>query len=172
MSQLTDYLRRLIDDVAEADFTDSALQVRLNKHRNFINERVIPTENDDSELIYISAVEGWDDVTTKRILYMDDVELESAPGTAIPAGEIVSQDDINGVFVFNVEQDNVYLSANFYDVYQTASDIWEELVGLATITGTAKVGDENIPKDKNYVEFCEMKIRLFRRSSSGNIARI
>lgn len=172
MSQLTDYLRRLIDDVGATDFTDAALQVRLNKHRNYINETIINTENEDTELVYISAVEGWDGVTTRHILYMDNVELESAPGTAIPAGEISVQDDINGVFTFNTAQDDVYLSANYYDVYQTASDIWEEYMGLATISGKAKVGDEDIPKDKNYVEFCEMKMRLFRRSSSSNITRI
>jgi len=172
MSQLTDYLRRLIDDVGASDFTDVALQVRLNKHRSFINERIIDTENADDELVYISAIIGNDDVTTKRILYMDNVVLESAPGTAIPGAEISVQDDINGVFTFTVAQDNVYLSANFYDVYETAADIWEEYIGLACATGKAKVGDEDIPKDKNFVEFCEMKMRLFRRSSSSQTARI
>ena len=172
MSQLTDYLRKLIDDVGSTDFTDDELQVRLNKHRSFINEVGIPTENVDDELTYISEVIGNDGVTVKRIHYMDNVELESASETAIPPGEITSQDDINGVFVFNVAQDNVYLSCNFYDVYQTASDIWEEYQGLACISGKAKVGDEDIPKDKNYVEFCEAKKMLFRRSSSSQTARI
>ncbi len=172
MSQLTDYLRRLIDDVGATDFTDAALQVRLNKHRSFLDERIIPSEDEDDSLIFISAVIGNDGVTTKRILYMDSVVLESSPGTVIPPGEISVQDDINGVFTFSVAQDNVYLSANFYEVFDTAADIWEERIGLATISGKAKVGDEDIPKDKNYVEFCEMKMRFFRRSSSGSIARI
>ena len=172
MSQLTDYLRRLIDDVGATDFTDAALQVRLNKHRSFINETIISTENVDDELTYIAAIVGNDGVTTKYILYMDNVVLESAPGTAIAPAEISVQDDINGVFVFTVAQDNVYLSCNFYEVFDTAADIWEEYMGLACISGKAKVGDEDIPKDKNYVEFCEMKMRLFRRSSSSQIARI
>ena len=173
MSQLTDFLRRLIDDVgAPQDFTDVALQVRLNKHRSLINETIIPPENVDTELVYIAAVVGRDDVSTKRILYMDNVVLESEPGTAIPGAQISVQDDINGVFTFTIAQENVYLSANFYDVYQTASDIWEEYQGLACISGKAKVGDEDIPKDKNYVEFCEAKKLLFRRSSSSQTARI
>ena len=173
MSQLTDYLRRLINDVGATDFTtDAELQVRLNKHRSFLNEVIIQTENVDTELIYIAAIVGWDGVTTKRIHYMDNVELESAPGTAIPSLQITSQDEINGVFVFNTAQDNVYLSCNFYDVYDTAADIWEERIGLATISGNAKVGDEDIPKDVNYVEFCEAQVKRFRRSSSGNISRI
>ena len=172
MSQLTDFLRRLIDDVAAADFTDAALQVRLNKHRSYLNEAIINTENVDTELVYISAIVGWDGISTKRILYMDNVELESAPGTAIPVGEITTKDEINGVFTFTTAQDNVYLSANYYDVYETAADIWEEYQGLACISGKAKVGDEDIPKDKNYVEFCEAKKILFRRSFSSQTARI
>lgn len=172
MSQLTDYLRRLIDDVGATDYTGAELQVRLNKHRSFLNERIIPPENEDTDLVFISEVIGWDDASRLRLLYMDNVELESAPDTAIPVGEIVSKDEINGIFVFNTAQDNVYLSCNFYDVYEVAADIWEERMGFATISGNAKVGDENIPKDKNYVEFCEAKMRLFRRSKTGNIARI
>ena len=172
MSQLTDFLRRLINDAGATDFTDDELQVRLNKHRSFINETIINTENEDDKLVYIAAIIGWDGVSIKRIHYMNNVVLESAPGTAIPGGEITSQDEINGVFFFNTEQDNVYLSANYYDVFDTAADIWEERIGLAPISGKAKVGDEDIPKDVNYVEFCEAQVRRYRRSSSGSIARI
>ncbi len=172
MSQLTDYLRRLINDVASADFTDGELQVRLNKYRNFLNETIIPPENQDTELEYISAIIGNDGVSQNRLFFLDNVILESEPGTAIPGGEITSKDEIYGVFVFNVAQDNVYLSCNYYDVYETAADIWEEYQGLACISGKAKVGDEDIPKDKNYVEFCEAKKILFRRSFSSQTARI
>lgn len=172
MSQLTDYLRRLINDVAVVDFTNDELQVRLNRHRNFLNETIIPTENLDTDLIYISALIGNDGVTVNRLFFLDNVELESEPGTAIPIGEIVSQDEIYGVFVFNAEQEDVYLSANYYDVYETAADIWEERVGLADITGKAKVGDEDIPKDKNYKEFCIEQSNYFRRSSVSQVQRI
>lgn len=173
MSQLTDFLRGLInDEAAPQNFTDAALQVRLNKHRSFLNERIIPVENVDTELVYIAAIVGRDGVTPKRIHYMDNVELESAPGTPINPVLISSQDDINGVFVFTTSQDNVYLTCNFYDVYDTAADIWEERIGLAPISGKAKVGDEDIPKDVNYVEFCEAQVRRFRRSNSSQTARI
>ena len=172
MSQLTDFLRRLINDVGSTDFTDAALQVRLNKHRSHLNEAIIPVENVDTELVYIAAIVGWDGVTPKRIHYMDNVELESAPGTAIPGAQISIQDDINGVFTFTTAQDNVYLTCNFYDVFDTAADIWEERIGLASVTGKAKVGDEDIPKDVNYVEFCEAQVRRYRRSSTDSIARI
>ncbi len=172
MSQLTDFLRRLINDVGESDFTDGELQVRLNKHRSFLDEQIIPSEDDDDSLIFLAEIIGNDGVTIKRVHYMDNVVLESTPGTVIDPGEITSKDEINGVFVFSEAQDNVYLSANFYDVYDTAADIWEERIGLAPISGKAKVGDEDIPKDVNYVEFCEAQVRRFRRSSSGSIARI
>ncbi len=172
MSQLTDYLRRLINDVASADFTDGELQVRLNKYRNFLNETIIPPENQDTELEYISAIIGNDGVSQNRLFFLDNVILESEPGTAIPDGEITSKDEVYGVFIFNVAQDNVYLSCNYYDVYETAADIWEEKVGLADVSGDAKVGDEVIPKDKEYMEFCINKSNYFRRSSVGQVQRI
>ena len=96
MSQLTDYLRRLINDVGSTFLTDSALQVRLNRHRNFLNETIIPPENEDTELIYISILVAEDGVSQNRLFFLENVELESTPGTAIPGGEITSQDEIYG----------------------------------------------------------------------------
>jgi len=80
-------------------------------------------------------------------------------------------DDINGIYTFTAEQDAVYINAQYYDLYKTASDIWLVRAAQATFSGNTRLGDETIPQDKYNKEYCIRKYWDLRPSDSSEMER-
>ena len=157
MSQLIDELRKLIEDEDSEDYTDTELNVYLNKYRDTLDDYTLSAETDDY-LVWISDYK-----------YLDNVILDSAEDT--PVTDIYTSDDINGIYTFTVEQTAVYIKAQYYDLYKTASDIWLIRAARCSFSGGVKLGDEIVPADKYNREYCIMKYWDLRQSDSTSIER-
>jgi len=160
MSQLLDELRMLIEDESEEDFTDEKLRVYLNKYRETLDDYPLTAETDDY-LVWICDYK-----------YLDNRVLDSATDTPISEDDY-SADDINGIYTFTAEPDPlaVYIKAQYYDLYKTASDIWLIRAAKATFSGNTKLGDETIPQDKYNREYCIKKYWDLRQSDTTEMER-
>lgn len=158
MSQLLDELRILIEDESEEDFTNNQLTKYLNKYRGTLDDYMLDAETTDY-LVWICDYK-----------YLSGVTLDSALDTPIDS-EDYSSDEINGIFTFTEAQDAVYIKAQYYDLYRTASDIWLIRAAKATFSGNVKLGDETIPQDKNNKEYCIQKHWDFRQSDTIEMER-
>lgn len=158
MSQLIDEVRMLIEDEDSEDFTDAEITKYLNKYRDYLDDVSLAYENDDY-LVWISDYK-----------YLDNVILDSAEDIPIDEGDYTG-DDINGIYTFTVAQTAVYIKANFYNLYKTASDIWMVRAAKATFSGKVKLGDEEIPQDKYNREYCIQKYWELRPSDSNMMER-
>jgi len=120
MSQLIDEVRILIEDESSVDFTDAQITKYLNKYREYLDDVALTAENDDY-LVWLCDYR-----------YLDNRILDSAEDTPIDEGDYTA-DDINGIYTFATKQTAVYIKANFYDLYKTASDIWlVKILGIKT----------------------------------------
>jgi len=160
MSQLLDELRMLIEDSGSTDFTDTELNRYLNKYRGTLDDYSLTAETDDY-LVWLCPYR-----------YLDNVVLDSATDTPIDEGDYES-DDINGIYTFDEEPDPlaVYIKANYYNLYKTASDIWLIRSAKATFSGAVGLGDETIPQDKENKEYCIGKYWDLRPSDSNEMER-
>jgi len=160
MSQLIDEVRILIEDEDSEDFTDTQITKYLNKYRDYLDDYPLAYENDDY-LVWLCDYK-----------YLDNVILDSAEDTPIDEGDYTA-DDINGIYTFTAEPTNlaVYIKANYYDLYKTASDIWLVRAAKATFSGKVKLGDEEVPQDKYNKEYCIQKYWELRPSDSNEMER-
>lgn len=157
MSQLIDEVRMLIEDSDSADFTDAEINRYLNKYRGYLDELALVAENDDY-LVWIC-----------KYKYLDNVILLS--GTDTPVTDSYSSDDINGIYTFTVAQTAVYIKANFYNLYKTASDVWLIRAARAGFNGRVVLGDEELPDDKYNKRYCIQKHWELRPSDSTSMER-
>ena len=157
MSQLTDELRKLIEDESSEDYTDAELNVYLNKYRDTLDDYPLTAETDDY-LVWICNYK-----------YLNNVILDSSTDT--PITDDYESDDINGIYTFTVTQSAVYIKAQYYDLFLTASDIWLIRAARCSFSGKVGLGDETIPMDKENKEYCIMKYWDLRPSDSNEIER-
>ena len=167
MSQLIDEVRILIEDEltigeveADADFPDAEITKYLNKYRGYLDDVSLTYENDDY-LVWLCDYK-----------YLDNVILDSAEDTPISEDDYTA-DDINGIYTFTTKPDPlaVYIKANYYDLYSTASDIWLVRAAKAGFSGRVKLGDEEIPMDKENKIYCIQKYWELRQSQSIQMER-
>jgi len=162
MSQLLDELRKLIEDEDSEDYTDAELNVYLNKYRDTLDDYPLTAET-DSYLVWLCEYRYLDN----RILTTgtnDFTEISDEEGDYIA-------DDINGIYTFTVAQTAVYIKAQYYDLYKTASDIWLVRAAQAQFDGDLGLGDEKIPQDKYNREYCIQKYWMLRQSDSSEMER-
>jgi len=158
MSQLLTELRKLIEDESSEDYTDTELAVYLNKYRNTLDDYGLSAETDDY-LVWLCPYK-----------YLDNVVLDSATDTPIDSGDYTA-DDINGIYTFTVAQSAIYIKAQYYDLYKTASDIWLVRAARCTFSGAVGLSDETIPQDKLNREYCIQKYWDLRQSDSTSMER-
>jgi len=158
MSQLIDEVRILIEDESSEDFTDEQITRYLNKYRGTLDDYPLSAETDDY-LVWICIYK-----------YLDNVVLDSATDT--PVTDSYTSDDINGIYTFTTAQTAVYIKAQYYDLYKTASDIWLVRAAKASFSGKVKLGDEQIPQDKGNKEYCIEKYWELRPSDTDEMERI
>lgn len=65
----------------------------------------------------------------------------------------------------------VYAEFNYFDLYDTVAEIWKYRMALAQISGDVKLGDETLPKDKSYHEYCLEKYWNFKQSKNITMTR-
>jgi len=157
MSQLLTELRKLIEDESSEDYTDAELAVYLNKYRNTLDDYSLTAETDDY-LVWLSEYK-----------YLNNVILDSATDT--PVTDDYESDDINGIFTFTTAQTAVYIKAQYYDLYKTASDIWKVNAARCSFSGGVGLGDETIPQDKLNREYCIQKHWDMCQSDSTEMER-
>ena len=158
MSQLLDQLRILIEDPDSADFTDDQLNVYLNKYRGYIEGLALQAESTDY-LVWYSPYKN-----------LDNRSLRSDSSTVILEATY-DYDDLNGIFTFTDAQTSVYLYANFYNLEETAADVWLVRAAQAKFSGDVKLGDEVVPSDKFNRTFCIQKYWMLKTSTNGQMDR-
>ena len=157
MSQLLTELRKLIEDESSEDYTDAELNVYLNKYRDTLDDYPLTAETDDY-LVWICNYK-----------YLNNVILDSSTDT--PITDDYESDDINGIYTFTVTQSAVYIKAQYYDLFLTASDIWLIRAARCSFSGKVGLGDETIPMDKENKEYCIMKYWDLRPSDTTEMER-
>lgn len=155
MSQLINELRILVEDEAEEDFTDDELTKYLNKYRGYIGDYPLNPED------YYTWIAPFK--------YLDNRKLSD--GVAEINEDEYTADDINGIYEFSEEQSDVYITANYYDLYKTASEIWLIRAARAKFSGDVKLGDEILPADKFNREYCIQKYWDLSLSESIDMKR-
>ena len=158
MEQILAELRMLIEDESEVDFTDEELTKYLNKYREYLDDVSLTAENDDY-LVWLC-----------KYRYLGNRILDSAEDTPIDEDDYEA-DDINGIYIFTEEQDAVYIKANYFDLYKTASDIWLIRAARAGFDGSVKLGDEELPADKYNKTYCIGKYWDLIKSESIEMER-
>ena len=167
MSQLLDELRVLIEDKipdggddTDTDFTDEKLTMYLNKYRNTLDDYPLTAETDDY-LVWLC-----------KYKYLDNRVLDSATDTPISEDDYTA-DDINGIYTFAAEPDPlaVYIKAQYYDLFRTASDIWLIRAAQAQFDGDTRLGDEILPVDKYNKTYCIQKYWELRQSDYTSMER-
>jgi len=160
MEQILAELRILIEDENSEDYTDAELTKYLNKYRSYLDDKALTYENDDYLVWY------------SEYRYLGNRVLDSAEGTPISEDDYTA-DDINGIYIFDAKPDPlaVYIKANYYNLYKTASDIWLVRAARCGFSGTIGLGDETIPMDKENKVYCIEKYWQLRPSDSTSIER-
>ena len=158
MSQLLDELIVLIEDEVDEDFTDGELIIYLNKYRNYLDEISLTAENDDY-LVWLCNYK-----------YLDNRILTDGTNNFTETTDYIA-DDINGIYTFSAAQSAVYIKANYYDLYKTASDIWLVRAARAGFNGRVRLGDEELPADKYNKSYCIGKYWDLRPSDSNEMER-
>ena len=158
MEQILAELRMLIEDESEVDFTDDELTKYLNKYRDYLDDYALTAENDDY-LVWLC-----------KYKYLGNRILDSAEDTPIDEDDYTA-DDINGIYTFESEQSAVYIKANYFDLYKTASDVWLLRAARAGFDGRVKLGDEELPMDKYNKEYCIRKNWDLAKSESIDMER-
>lgn len=160
MSQLLDELRILIEDTGSEDFTDTQCQTYLNKYRGYVEGYGLSAESTDY-LVWISPFK-----------YLNNRSLRSGADSSTEIDESnYTADDLNGIFTFTEAQAAVYLYANYYNLYQSAADMWLVRAAQTSFSGPIKLGDEVIPMDKNNREYCIQKYWDYCTSSNTQMER-
>ena len=158
MEQILAELRMLIEDENEDDFTDDELTKYLNKYRGYLDDVSLTAENDDY-LVWLC-----------KYKYLGNRILDSAEDTPIDEDDYTA-DDINGIYTFESEQSAVYIKANYFDLYKTASDMWLIRAARCSFSGEVGLGDEKIPMDKYNKEYCIGKYWDLMKSESTEMER-
>ena len=158
MEQILAELRILIEDESKVDFTDDELTKYLNKYRGYLDDVSLTAENDDY-LVWLC-----------KYKYLGNRILDSAEDTPIDEDDYTA-DDINGIYTFESEQSAVYIKANYFDLYKTASDVWLVRAARCSFSGDTRLGDEVIPQDKYNKEYCIQKHWDLMKSESTSIER-
>jgi len=160
MSQLTNQLRILIEDESSDDFTDAQLVVYLNKYRGYIDGLSLTAESDDY-LVWYSPYKNLDNRSLRT----------GADSSTEVSTDDYTADDLNGIFTFTTAQAAIYLYANFYNLQETAADIWLIRAAKSTFSGPVKLGDETIPMDKYNREYCIQKYWQTKTSTDSQMQR-
>lgn len=160
MDQILAELRILIEDENSEDYTDAELTKYLNRYRDYLDDVALTYENDDY-LVWFS-----------KYRYLGNRILDSAEDTPIDEADYTA-DDINGIYTFSAEPDPlaVYIKANYFNLYKTASDIWLVRAARCGFSGTVGLGDETIPMDKENKVYCIEKYWELRPSDSNEMER-
>jgi hypothetical protein len=165
--QLIGIIREYIEDLTVPyAVTDAVIERLLNKSRHYIaNYYQIFAEDYPyynlsrvyliryNNLMNVILKDGADVVITDTN-YTIDVEnglVTFDAGYTIPAA--------------------VYAEFNYFDLMDTIAEIWKYRMALAQISGDVRLGDETLPKDKSYKEYCFGKYCDFKQSKNIQMTR-
>ena len=150
--QLVTIIREYIEDNTQPyAVSDDVILRILNQSRNSVyNLQVFP-----------EVIDGNFFVTGYK--YLTNVTVTD--GTNIVSAENYSLDVFNGTITFNGTAPNsIYVSFTYHDFYNTVAELWKYRAALAKFSGRTRLGDEDIPEDKNSREYCIQKYWYFRTS--------
>lgn len=142
MADLITYVRELIDDADEDDFTDIQVEQRLDLTR--VRVRRVRMDKDVVEKKYKAPdtfLEGNDSTWTgSPVIAIWDGQTASA--SEVTPGESDSWNLIDGKVTFATDQDSTYYADYYhYDPYLAASHLCYALMGKKTLTaGMAQSG--------------------------------
>ena len=142
-------LRKLIEDEAAVDFTETQLRTYLNRHRIKLTDITLLSEDNDYLIYHAEAQNLMDVVLT------DENDNVITPSVS---------DTLNGIFTFAAAQTIVTLNCTSHELYQTAFEIWIIRAQRTHFSGEVKLGDEVIPQDKNNSQYCLKKAYAIKPS--------
>jgi len=171
MSHLIVRLRRMVDDVDGADFTDADLQDVLDAHKVRVHRECLDMEKtlvsaDDYEYkIYHSRHDNFEAGGTTYFQIHDGAG--SQRGT-----DDYSVDYINGVVTMGSDQAGtvLYLSGYSYDLHGAAGGVWE--LRMADVSSYYDVRMDGHQLDRSqWMAHCDRMARTYKRKARARTVR-
>jgi len=165
---LIEIVRNYIEDEAiPYSVSDGIIERWLNDDRHYVDSMQIYSEDyyyDNESLIYHIDYK-----------YLTGVILKDGGGNII-SSEDYEIDVFNGIVTFDasppvVVPNAVYATFNYHNFFEAVAQLWLYRAAKSRFSGRAKLGDEDLPEDKNSREYCIKKYWDFRQSSSGQLER-
>ncbi len=167
MEDLILIVREYIEDETEPyAVSDTVIERMLNQNRTYVNERQIYADDylyDNESLIYPI---GYKYLSGLVLIDGDDNEIDS---------DNYEVDVFNGIITFDaspvVVPDAVYATFYYHNFFDAVAEIWKYRAAQAKFSGKVKLGDEDLPMDKNSREYCLQKYWNFKPSKSTQLER-
>ena len=158
--------REYLESVAESYVSNTVIERWLNKSREYVDKLQIYPEDygyDNESPVYHVGY-----------MYLMNVVLTDGDGNTISTDDY-SIDEINGIVTFDgsplVIPDSVFITFTYHNFFEAVSQCWLYMAAKARIQGSVQLGDEVLPKDYTYKEYCISKYWEFRQSDSFQIER-
>ncbi len=153
------------DETAPYAVSDTVIERMLNQNRTYVNEIQIYADDylyDNESLIYPI---GYKYLSGVVLIDGDDNEIDS---------DDYEVDVFNGIITFDdgyTIPDAVYATFYYHNFFDTVAEIWKYRAAKAKFSGRVKLGDEDLPMDKNSREYCLQKYWNFKPSKSSQLER-
>jgi hypothetical protein len=166
MDDLITIVRSYIEDeTAPYTVSDAIITRWLNTDRKYKYELAIYAED--------YAYDNESRVYPIGYSYISGLVLKDGDGNTISSSNY-TVDVFNGIITFDDDYtipDIVYASFNYHDFFNAVSELWKYRAALAKFSGSAKLGDEQIPEDKYNREYCLQKYWDFMQSKNISMER-
>ena len=165
---LIEIVRNYIEDEATPyTVSDAVIERWLNDERHYVDSMQIYSEDyfyDNESLIYHIDYK-----------YLTGVVLKDGEGNII-SEENYEIDVFNGIVNFDVSPpvvvpNAVYATFNYHNFFEAVAQLWLYRAARSRFSGRAKLGDEDLPEDKNSRTYCIQKYWDFCQSKSSQLER-
>lgn len=139
------------DDTSPYQVSDTIIERILNQTRQAMYNLQVFPETIDSDVFVI----GYK--------YLMNVTVSDGTSTISESDYIL--DVFNGIITFTSNTpSSIFVSFTYHDFYNSVAELWKYRAALARFSGRARLGDEDLPEDKNSREYCIAKYWQFRTS--------
>lgn len=138
----------LEDSTAPYSVSDTIIERILNISRKPVYSLALYAEDDDGKIFNIG------------VKYIMGLSLSDGTNN-ITTG--YNADVFNGIITFTAKPATpVYASFTYHDFFNAVAEMWKYRAAQSRFSGRVKLGDEDLPEDKNSREYCIGKYWAFR----------
>jgi len=153
------------DETAPYTVSDTIILQKLNAERNYVEDlQLYPEDYGYSAVSKVYSI-GY--------AYLMNVVLKDGNDNTI-ASLNYTVDVENGIVTFNNSytiSDTVFATFTYHDFYEAVAQCWLYMAAKSRFDGPSKLGDEQIPEDKESRSYCIRKYWDYRQSKNIQMER-